>query len=542
MENEVTQEQEQEQEQTQEERIQLQGLKSSSDDVKQVVYSPKNMHGRRVITTNEAEINAGNVVKVLNDALQIHARNRSEIEYLYNYTRGIQPVIWRTKKVNNDICNRIVVNHANEIVTFKTANFIGEPLQYVSRGNDPAIPGKIEKLNSLMLSENKASKDMELAYSMFIAGAGYRLVLRDKLEDVFYGELLDEAPFEIYTLDPRNTFVVRLNDVKKRVVMAVTYVYKTQSEIVYSVYTKDTLFEISGSQTSAGKIIGEHKYDFGMVPIIEYPCNMLRTGAFEIVMDSLNAINTAESNRLDGVEQFIQALLVFDGVNITKEKIEEAREMKAIVMPPAMAGQSGRQGVYYLNEQLDQGQTQTLVDALYEEVLQIVGIPSQGLANTNDSSNNGAVMLKNGWWNAEARAKETIAMWKQAETDFLKIVLKICNDANILDLKVSDIEQKFGRSSYEDKLTKVQSFTTMMGAGCPPLQAYTVSGIVADPESAAMQYEQYQEEQKAEELENYAKELAEAQKRGMSQNTENTDNAQNAQGADTSEETNNDDA
>ena len=154
----------------------------------------------------------------------------------------------------------------------------------------------------------------------------------------------------------------------------------------------------------------------------------------------------------------------------------------------------------YLNEQLDQTQTQTLVDDIYQTILQIVGMPSQGNANTSDSSNNGAVIMKNGWWNAEARSLETEGMWKEAETQFLKIVLKICADANVLTgLAVSELEPKFGRRSYEDLLVKTQSFSTLRSAGMPAIQAFTFSKLSKDPESDAITYDAYQEQQ-AEEL------------------------------------------
>lgn len=452
--------------------------------------SPK-LTGRREIFTNELEITDGNVLKVLQDALTTHMVNRTEIIYLEKYLRGDQPVRYRVKDVRPEICNKIVINRANEIVTFKTANFIGEPLQYVSRGAKKSVPKGIEDLNSMMLSENKHSKDMQLAYWMFTCGIGYRLTLRDKAEQFMGDDSFDEAPFEIYTLVPRNTFVVKANDVTKKAVMGVTFVFTNESEVTYTVYTKNKTYYITGSLQGALKITRSVTHNFGKIPIVEYPCNSLRMGAFEVVIDLLDAINLTESNRLDGVEQFIQALMVFENVDITNEQFSSLREQGGL----KISSQDGRNAkVYYLNEQLDQGQTQTLVDAMYQEVLQIVGMPSQGNANTSDSSNNGAVIMKNGWWNAEARAKETEGMWREAETDFLKIILKICRDANAVDLKISDIQQKFFRRSYEDLLTKVQSFQSLIGAGCPPIQAYTVSSMVIDPESEAIKFEEYQAE------------------------------------------------
>ena len=459
--------------------------------------SPLRLHGRRVIYTGEENITRENVIDVLEKAMAVHSQNRAEEIYLEKYMRGMQPILHREKKVNGEINNKVVVNLANEIVTFKAAEFAGKPIQYKSRGSkDGEVPEKVAKFNSLMFSEGKQSKDFELAYKMFTCGVGYRLSFHDR--DRVRTDYLDEAPFEIYIPDPINTFVVRLNDVSRRVVMGVTYVYTDQPEsnIKYTVYTENATYTIEGVLGGL-EITNEVRHNFGMVTLIEYPCNPLRMGAFEVVLPLLDSLNSLASNRMDGVEQFIQAIMVFEGVDITREQLTELKDLGALKLPPSTDGRSSR--VYYLNEQLDQTQTKTLVDDLYETILEIVGMPSQGNANTSDSSNNGAVIMKNGWWHAEARAMETQGMWISAETDFLRVALKICNEANVLTgLKISDLEPTFGRQSYEALLTKTQSFSTLIAAGMPAIQAFTYSQLSKDPESDAIVYEAYQEEKAAE--------------------------------------------
>lgn len=451
------------------------------------------LHGRRQIFTNETHITSGNVVSVLNKALQVHQQNRAEEVYLEKYIRGIQPIIDRIKNYNGEITNRIVVNVANQIVTFKTAEFAGEPIQYISRGNKKSVPKKVEKLNSMMLSEGKQSKDMDLAYKMFTNGVGYRLTLNDKALGVASGELYDEAPFELYIPDPKNSFVIKLNDVTRRPMSGVTYVYEDSDHVIYTVYTENEAYRITGNPQTASEIVEVSVHNFGYVPLIEYPCNSLYMSPIEVVHDLLNALSNIASNRVDGIEQFIQAMLVFEGVDVTQETLDEAKATGAIKIPPSSDGKAGH--LYYLSEQLDQSQTQTLVDDIYQTILQIVGMPSQGNANTSDSSNNGAVIMKNGWWNAEARSLETEGMWKQAETQFLKIVLKMCSEANVLSgLAVSDVEPKFGRRSYEDLLVRTQSFSTLRSAGMPSIQAFTFSKLSKDPESDSITFDSYQEE------------------------------------------------
>lgn len=453
--------------------------------------SPR-MHGRRQIFTNEEWITDGNVIEALNKALEVHQLNRTEEIYLEKYMRGIQPILDRVKHFNQEINNKVVVNLANQIVTFKTSEFAGEPIQYISRGNHEGVPQKVAELNSMMLSEGKQSKDVRLAHKMYCTGVGYRLAIHDQDGR---NDMLDEAPFEIYIPDPQNTFVVRANDVSKRVVMGVTYVFldDVQSRVRYTVYTANATYVIDGSAMRAEQIVSEKVHNFGLVPLVEYPCNADYIGAFEVVLPLLDAYNLTMSNRLDGVEQFIQAVMVFEGVNIDREKLTAMKDLGALVVPNKTNGQSGR-SVYYLNEQLDQTQTQTLVNDMYQTILQIVGMPSQGNANTGDSSNNGAVIMKNGWWNAEARALETEAMWKASETEFLKVVLRICEQTNRLTgLRVSDLEPRFGRRSYEDLLVKTQSFSTLRAAGMPSIQALTFSKLSKDPESDALVYDAYQE-------------------------------------------------
>ena len=464
------------------------------------------LHGRRQIFTGEKEITRANVIDVLQKALSVHDLNRREIIYLQKYERGVQPILERTKTYHDEINNKIVVNIASEITTFKESEFAGEPIMYVSRrGNNGVdddnrkIPEKVAKVNDMMLAEGKQTLDLELAHKMFINGVAYRLTYHDPEQKTDY---LDEAPFEIAVPDVENTFVVRYNDAKKRVVMGVTYVYRDppMNAVEYTVYTPDVTYTIEGLPYVAGtdsglKITNEVRHNFGMVTLIEYPCNPDYMGAFEVVIDLLNAVSLTLSNQEDGIEQFIQALMVFDGVDISRDDFLELKDLGAIKLPatPAGQGSSGKK-LYYLNEQLDQSQTNSLVNSMKQIILEIVGMPGQGNASTGDSSNNGAVIMRNGWWHAEGRALQTQNMWKKAETEFLKVVLKICNDTNTLTgLKISDLEPRFWRQSYEDLLVKTQSFSTLRTAGMPAIQAFKFSHLSRDPESDAIVYDDYQQ-------------------------------------------------
>ena len=467
------------------------------------------LNGRRMILTDETEVNIGNVVQILRKASPYHWKNRSEISYLWSYYKGRQPILNRVKEVRPEITNKIVENRANEIVSFKSGYLMGEPLQYVSRGNAENIANAINQLNEFVFAEEKPAKDKELADWFHICGTSFRMVLPDEMagED-------DESPFEIYTLDPRNTFVVYNNGLGNKPILGVKYVVDENGVVHYSCYSDHEYFEIVES-----KIVSYDTHILGEIPIIEYPLNMARIGAFELVIPLLDAINLTDSNRLDGVEQFIQALMLFHNVDISSEDFDELRERGAIKfkdIDPQLKAE-----INYLVSNLNQGETQTLVDHMYQTVLTICGMPNRnGGSSTSDTGS--AVIMRDGWSAAEARAKDSELMFKKSERIFLKVVLNICRTLADMDLKVCNVEIRFTRRNYENILQKAQVLDLMLKNNkIHPRLAFEHCGLFVDSDLAYTLSAEYAEEQ-----EQKAQELFEQQQR-MKQEGNDDDSGNN---------------
>ena len=444
------------------------------------------MHGRREILTSETVVTEENVTAILSNAYTKHMVNRGEIEYLYKYYKGQQPILFRTKEVRPELCNRIVENRANAIVTFRVGYTVGKPVQYISSVSDDSVSTSIARLNDMMRVGGKASKDKQLVEWQMICGTGYRMVLpKDKPGKV---------PFDFWTADPRNTFVVYTNDIAHTPLAGVYYTISDNQNITFHVYTDTRYFRVDG--WDKGKVEEVSENALGRIPIIEYPLNMARLGAFEIVLPLLDSINELDSNNLDSVAQFVQSLLI--AVNCEFPEDTTANMIREAGMVALRSIGENKADIKVISEVLDQSQTQTLKQSILDAIYQIVGMPSQGNGNTSDSSNNGAVILKNGWQGAETRAQDFEQMFREPEQRFLDIVCDITSRLSDLSLDPDNIDVKFTRRNYEDLLSKSQTLVTMLGQDkIHPQCAYEASGLFVDTQEAYNMGMDWYEEHKA---------------------------------------------
>ena len=428
------------------------------------------MFGRTVIYTDVSSVTSENVIDVLNKALTVHSQNQHEIEYLYNYYKGKTKILEKKKEVRPAINHKICENRANEIVSFKTGYCFGEPVQYILRGEKKSLVSAVDDLNDLMFAEDKAAADREIADWMHIAGTAFRMALPVKGEDV---------PFEFYTLDPRHTFVVYNSGIGNKPVMCVKCITKDNQIPLHSVYTRDMYYEIENGLLTYSK-----PHTLGMLPIVEYPANTARLGAFEIVLPLLDALNEVQSNRLDDIVQYVNSFLALLGGQIDEESLERLETYKMLCLPDGVDAK-------YLSVALQQGDIQTLADALRHSILSICGVPSQSGESASTSDTGSAVILRGGWEQAESRAKSTELEFKRSEKQFLRLILRILRDTVGTPLKLQDIEIKFTRRYVDNILTKTQALQTLLQTGIHPRVAIATCGLWNDPTDIYLQSKEY---------------------------------------------------
>lgn len=431
------------------------------------------LHGRKTIFSEEKTITEENIAKVIEKAMQIHETNRKDIDYLYNYRKGKQPIIHKVKDVREEINNKIVENRADEAVNFYLGYGFGEPIQYIRRGEED-IADDLKKLNDAMFMANKHPCDTELGEWMLVCGVGYRLSLPTKKEDIEY----EDTDVKVISLDPRCTFVIYKNDVAKTPLMAVTYTTDLESnENIYTCYTRENEYVVKGNALLKVDVVQQNA--IGLIPIVEYRLNSSLMGIFEVVLPLLDAINAVQSNRLDDIEQYVNSFLALVGCELSDSGYQALKEQKMLQLPQGTDAK-------YLSAPMNQTDVQTFADSLYQNVLTIIGMPNRnGGSSTSDTGS--AVQLRDGWETAEAKTKSIEKMFKKSEMEALRVILRIMKSKGSFDLKLNQIEIKFARRYTDNILTKVQALSQMLDAGVAPEVSFSTCGIWNDPTDVYIQ-------------------------------------------------------
>lgn len=423
----------------------------------------KGNYGRKIAYTDADRITVNNVVKVIGQCIGVFYGNKPAIRYLWRYYKGDQPVLYRTKISNEDITNKILENHAYEIVQFKVGQTYGEPVQFISRKDDDAINNAVDELNDFMTDANKQEKDIKSGEWQSATGTSFKAVQSKN----------GEIPFRITSPSPLNTFVI-YNRTTEEPILAVQEL-RDEDGRHYKLAFSDTMsFRIVDSNVVETKL-----HTYGAIPIVEYPNNHERLSDIELVISMLDAINNMQSNRMDGIEQFVQSWIKFVNCDVDEEQFAKMKMNHALVVKSI--NKDNKSDVDIMTQELNQTQCQVAKDDLWDNTLSILAIPTKQSNTGGDTQ--GAVQLRNGWDFSKTRAKLKDPIVKSSEKRLAVAVLNTLRvSKNDLKLSIRDFDVQINHSPQDNMYTKSQTLLQLLQCGIHPIVAIKTVGLWGDAE------------------------------------------------------------
>lgn len=430
-------------------------------------------YGRKIAYTNVDTITANNVVKVIGSTIGIFNWNKPVIKYLWDYYKGDQPILYRHKLTNEDITNKIVENHAYEIVQFKVGQTYGEPIQFISRKDDETINKAVDTLNDFMADANKQEKDIKAGEWQSATGTSFKAV-QPKNGDV---------PFRIVAPTPMNTYAVYNESTEEP--MLVVQELKDEDGNWYKMAFSDTMsFRIIDSKVVEAKL-----HTYGEIPIVEFPNNHERISDIELVVGMLDAINNMQSNRMDSIQQFVEYWVKFVNCEVDPETFEKMKMNHALTVKSI--NENNKSDVEIMTQELNQTQCQVAKDDLLDNLQAILAIPNRESQNSGGDTQ-GAVSLRAGWDFSKTRAKQKDPIVKSAEKRLAIVTLNVLRlSGNDLKLSPRDFDVQINHSPLDNLYTKTQALAQMLQAGINPRIAVATCGLWGDAEKVSLQSQPY---------------------------------------------------
>lgn len=219
--------------------------------------------------------------------------------------------------------NRIASDWAKYIAIFEQGYMLGNPVEYKNEN------AEIQKLIDQFSKQNN-EKDHNVAIKTDLAIYGRAYELLNTFQD-------EDGPVwvKLYHMDPEQTFVIYDDSFEQRSLMAVNYYSISygngHKRDFVKVYTSNAIYEYvdDNQETDTLKLKEVSEHFFNGVPVNEFSNNADRTGAFEAVLDSIDAYDLSQSELANFQQDSNEALLVISGNPFTgaedKDFMEDGR-------------------------------------------------------------------------------------------------------------------------------------------------------------------------------------------------------------------------
>lgn len=324
------------------------------------------------LTTDATVFDEMNInVSVIRNLIDTHYASLERLITNKSYFEGMHKITFRKKSFSGSSNEKIVCNHARDIILTSTGYFLNKPIQYLSYDNENE--NQVALLQEKLDIMNVDDIDIELAEDIAICGVGYEYIYARE----------DETELSSRTLSPLNTFLVYDDTIEENLLFGVYYyrykdvIYNTEcyrATVCTKNYIHNLILECSGQHRHRTTQEPRPHY-LNDVPIIEYLNNRDGIGDFEQQISLIDAYNTLMSDRINDKVQFVESLLVIYGSNFGDDNEEVSQAMK-VLKENGLLEMPNDSKVEYISRTFNENELETLRKAIKEDIYTFSHVPN----------------------------------------------------------------------------------------------------------------------------------------------------------------------
>lgn len=381
-----------------------------------------------------------------------HSESLGRLEKLQEYFMGEHDILSRTKQ-GSAPNNQIVSNHAKYITTMLTGYFLGNPVSHVASTKE--ADDDVLTLNMLYRMRYLGTHDYLIAKKASIMGVAYELMYISPDEQ---REVEGMPAPRLHNLDPRQTFLVRDNDLEETVKAGIhynvigddeyrVYVYTDSQIITYitdNVYTGDYVEDTDNPSTT---------HLFGGVPIVEYMNEENKQGDFEQVITLIDAYNLLQSDRLNDKEQLVDAILMIKGGNVPEGGMKRLKSEKLLVLP------NQNMDAGWLTKSLNEQEVEVLKNSIKKDIHEFSFTPN--LTDENFAGTTSGEAMKFKLFGTEQVLQEKETFFEKGLRLRIKRLFYYLNNGDDTDDTYTQIKIGFNRALPTDMPNPVETFVQL---------------------------------------------------------------------------------
>ena len=272
--------------------------------------------------------------------IKVMEKDAERYQVLQGYYEGKAKIYDREKDPGKSN-NKLVLPYPSYIVDLLLGLFVGKPISYTVADEYKEMMLAVQDVFDF---NDEQDENTELAKMIGIKGEGREIVYLDEEGQVRFNEVEPENLRVIYddAIIPKPIFAVYT----RTYVDAENFDKESKDKLV-TVYTDEAIkeYKLEGSDL---KLIEEQANLFGEIPVIDFKNNDEGIGDFERVIPLIDAINLAQSDTANDLEEFTNAILLLNGMpQVDRDDVNKLIEDQVIAL---MDGQGAEWLIKNIND------------------------------------------------------------------------------------------------------------------------------------------------------------------------------------------------
>ena len=323
-----------------------------------------------VFITNKDELSTSDIVTLMREVETFDTKYKINNNYYY----GKHEILNRTFDDMSKPNNKIVTNIPKYITQVRTGYFSSAPMSI-----DSINESYLEDIRTILDDNDFKHIFSQLDTYCSIYGHAFLVMYLD-----------DNSDLRIRPQKPTEWIMVYDNSLEQKPKFAIRYYCwwdDVENQQMYDIelWTDSEIITYEGSPLSLVET-GRRDHYFGKLPVIEFMENESRQGAYESVINLIDAYELILSDTANVVNYFSDCYLVLEGMDQTEpEDIEKMKNNRVILIPEGTSAS-------FLQKNINETYNENLIKRLQEQIFVVACTPL--LSDSSFSSNSSGVAIQ----------------------------------------------------------------------------------------------------------------------------------------------------